>query len=129
MGRLLSLVYYEPRNIYTQWSPAAASAIENRGLFYDRNLKMATNAGMEDVKEVPSTSKAREAGVNGYSSSASINQGIVHIRTKNLNDCAFDSTEDPRYYKPIPTYEGIHRWDPDFEWTEDEEKRVTKKVI
>ena len=43
-------------------------------------------------------------------------------------DCAFDTTEDPRYYKPIPEYEGIHRWDPDFEWTEEEEKAVVKKV-
>jgi hypothetical protein len=43
-------------------------------------------------------------------------------------DSAFDTTEDPRFYKPIPEYEGIHRWDPDFEWTEDEEKAVVKKV-
>jgi hypothetical protein len=43
-------------------------------------------------------------------------------------DCAFDTTEDPRYYKPIPEYEGAHRWDPDFEWTEEEEKAVVKKV-
>lgn len=41
---------------------------------------------------------------------------------------AFDATEDPRYYKPIPTYEGIHRWDPEFEWTEEEEKKVVRKV-
>lgn len=42
--------------------------------------------------------------------------------------CAFDATEDPRYYKPIPEYEGIHRWDPEFEWTEEEEKAIVKKV-
>jgi hypothetical protein len=33
-------------------------------------------------------------------------------------------TEDPRFYKPIPEYEGAHRWDPDFEWTEQEERAV-----
>ncbi|KAJ5306435.1 hypothetical protein N7508_005450 [Penicillium antarcticum] len=43
-------------------------------------------------------------------------------------DSAFDTTEDPRFYKPIPEYEGIHRWDPEFEWTEAEEKAVVKKV-
>ncbi|EAW21750.1 putative transporter [Aspergillus fischeri NRRL 181] len=43
-------------------------------------------------------------------------------------DAAFDTSEDPRYYKPIPTYEGIHRWDPDFEWTEEEEKRLIRKI-
>lgn len=49
-------------------------------------------------------------------------------RYKNA-DSAFDTSEDPRYYKPIPTYEGIHRWDPDFEWTEEEEKRLIRKVL
>ena len=44
------------------------------------------------------------------------------------DDCSFDTTEDPDLYRPISTYEGIHRWDPDFEWTEQEEKRLIKKV-
>lgn len=43
-------------------------------------------------------------------------------------DCAFDTTEDARYYKPIPEYEGAHRWDPEFEWTEKEEAAVVTKV-
>lgn len=43
-------------------------------------------------------------------------------------DCTFDTTEDPDLYRPISTYEGIHRWDPDFEWTEQEEKKLIKKV-
>ena len=34
-----------------------------------------------------------------------------------------------RYYKPIDTYEGRHRWDPEAEWTETEEKKVIRKVI
>ena len=41
---------------------------------------------------------------------------------------AFDTTEDPRYYRPIDTYEGLHRWDPDFEWEEEEEKKIVRKV-
>lgn len=45
------------------------------------------------------------------------------------DDAAFDTTEDPRYYKPIPTYEGIHRWDPDFEWDEEEERKIVRKVM
>ncbi|RHZ65342.1 putative transporter [Aspergillus thermomutatus] len=49
-------------------------------------------------------------------------------RYKDAGDAAFDTSEDPRYYKPIPTYEGIHRWDPDFEWTEEEEKRLIRKI-
>ncbi|KAL4742728.1 major facilitator superfamily domain-containing protein [Aspergillus similis] len=40
----------------------------------------------------------------------------------------FSATEDPRFYKPIDTYEGLHRWDPDFEWTEEEERRIVRKI-
>ena len=53
----------------------------------------------------------------------------VQLRKKReREEAAFDISEDPRYYKPIPTYEGIHRWDPDFEWTEEEEKKIVRKV-
>lgn len=35
---------------------------------------------------------------------------------------------DDEFYKPIASYEGIHRWDPDFEWEPEEEKKVVRKV-
>ena len=44
------------------------------------------------------------------------------------NDVVFDATEDVHHYKPIDTYEGIHRWDPDFEWEREEEEKIVKKV-
>lgn len=44
------------------------------------------------------------------------------------DDCTFDTTENPEIYKPIPTYEGIHRWDPYFQWGEEEEKKLIRKV-
>lgn len=31
-------------------------------------------------------------------------------------------------YKPIEGYEGLHRFDPDFEWEPAEEKRLVRKV-
>lgn len=31
-------------------------------------------------------------------------------------------------YKPIPEYEGAHRYDPTFEWDENEEKRLVRRV-
>ncbi|QKX57466.1 uncharacterized protein TRUGW13939_04580 [Talaromyces rugulosus] len=43
-------------------------------------------------------------------------------------DAAFEQSEDPRYYKPIDSYEGLHRWDPEFEWEEEEEKRLVRKI-
>ena len=36
--------------------------------------------------------------------------------------------DDPRFYKPIDSYEGLHRWDPEFEWEPKEEKRLVRKV-
>jgi MFS transporter, ACS family, DAL5 transporter family protein len=51
-----------------------------------------------------------------------------HQKSFVLNDVVFDATEDIHHYKPIDTFEGIHRWDPDFEWEEEEEKRIVRKV-
>lgn len=31
-------------------------------------------------------------------------------------------------YRPVDTYEGLHRYDPDFEWELEEEKKVIRKV-
>lgn len=31
-------------------------------------------------------------------------------------------------YQPIPEYEGAHRYDPQFQWTENEEKRLVRRV-
>jgi hypothetical protein len=33
------------------------------------------------------------------------------------------------YYVPIDSYEGRHRFDTKFQWTEDEEKKLVRKVI
>ena len=41
----------------------------------------------------------------------------------------FDLTEGQHFYRPIDGYEGLHRWDPDFTWTESEEKRIVRKVV
>lgn len=32
------------------------------------------------------------------------------------------------HYRPVNSYEGIHRYDPDFEWEPAEEKRILRKV-
>lgn len=73
-----------------------------------------------DAKAVPQVTSTSDS-----DSSSSFGDRRGYIKPV---DCAFDTTEDPRYYKPIPEYEGAHRWDPDFEWTEEEEKAVVKKV-
>lgn len=40
----------------------------------------------------------------------------------------FSAAEDVRFYKPIESCEGYHRWDPDFEWDPKEEKKLVRKL-
>ena len=44
------------------------------------------------------------------------------------DDAAFASEGLHDYSKPIDSYEGRHRWDPEFEWDEKEERRLIRKV-
>ncbi|KAL1961791.1 hypothetical protein VTN77DRAFT_1041 [Rasamsonia byssochlamydoides] len=87
---------------------------------------------VEDLKSgieqsvTPSPASSDEHGVTtGFSTPRSLEE---RERPKGADDAAFDMTEDIRYYKPIDTYEGIHRWDPDFEWEEWEEKKIVRRI-
>jgi hypothetical protein len=44
------------------------------------------------------------------------------------NRTTFETESLESYYKPIDTYEGRHRYDPEFQWTPAEERRVVRKV-
>lgn len=83
----------------------------------------------KERKTIPDSedTKAAAAVSTTSDSSTSLPGTVRRGQYKNI-DSTFDTTEDPRYYKPIPEYEGIHRWDPDFEWTEEEEKKIVRKV-
>lgn len=86
---------------------------------------------IEEAKNTGSDAQATESKLEPRVSSAESSSSSTYDGPRAQvakTDCAFDATEDPRYYKPIPEYEGIHRWDPEFEWTEKEEKDVIKKV-
>ncbi|TID16966.1 MFS general substrate transporter [Venturia nashicola] len=41
---------------------------------------------------------------------------------------AFETAGLETHYEPIDSYEGKHRYDPEFRWTEDEEKKVVRKI-
>ncbi|KAF3048133.1 hypothetical protein E8E12_010666 [Didymella heteroderae] len=32
------------------------------------------------------------------------------------------------HYRPVDTYEGLHRYDPDFEWEHEEERKIVRKI-
>lgn len=38
------------------------------------------------------------------------------------------SSSQEDFYKPIASYEGIHRYDPKFDWEPEEERKVVRKV-
>jgi hypothetical protein len=51
-----------------------------------------------------------------------------HDSKQQLSQGTFDATEDHHFYRPIDSYEGIHRWDPEFKWSAEEEKKILRKV-
>lgn len=64
-----------------------------------------------------------------------VDVGDVSERTE-LSDTSSDKSatfnyggiDQSRFYRPIDSYEGIHRWDPNFEWEPKEEKQVIRRV-
>jgi len=40
----------------------------------------------------------------------------------------FETESLDEFYKPLDTYEGRHRYDPQFEWEPAEEKKLVRKV-
>lgn len=40
----------------------------------------------------------------------------------------FENDSLESFYKPVDSYEGAHRYDPNFEWEPQEERRVVRKV-
>ncbi|KAK3650371.1 hypothetical protein LTR56_006350 [Elasticomyces elasticus] len=48
--------------------------------------------------------------------------------SKSEGRTTFETSSLDSHYKPIDSYEGRHRYDPDFEWTPAEEKKVVRKI-
>ncbi|KAL4919518.1 major facilitator superfamily domain-containing protein [Aspergillus aurantiobrunneus] len=79
---------------------------------------------MDALKTVPiSTGELDSRGISDTDDSDREHQG-----RSGLKESTFTATEDPRFYRPIDSYEGLHRWDPYFDWTEEEERRIVRKI-
>ncbi|KAF2792535.1 phthalate transporter [Melanomma pulvis-pyrius CBS 109.77] len=53
----------------------------------------------------------------------------TEFRATGRDGVTFDSAGlKARQYRPIATYEGIHRFDPDFDWEPEEERKVVRKI-
>lgn len=56
---------------------------------------------------------------------AAISEPKLSLRTAGKT---FETGSFEAFYKPIDEYEGAHRFDPEFEWEEKEERRVVRRV-
>ncbi|KAH3905515.1 hypothetical protein HBI56_200120 [Parastagonospora nodorum] len=75
--------------------------------------------------DVPAASKEID-----LTESASGSEIGVHSSSKGRRGENAFSTHGLRQdnYRPVDTYEGIHRYDPDFEWEPEEERKVVRKI-
>ena len=78
---------------------------------------MAKDAGLPDVSKTD------------YHLSGSASASETDVRSQAHGAVTFASAGlEAQKYRPVDTYEGIHRYDPDFEWEPEEERRVVRKV-
>jgi hypothetical protein len=47
---------------------------------------------------------------------------------KDLGRHVFETDDTKEIYKPIEGYEGAHRFDPSFQWTQEEERKLVRTV-
>lgn len=59
---------------------------------------------------------------------AVIDEPVIFDTAGKTRESAFETESFEQFYKPIETYEGYHRWDPQFQWEGNEEKRLVRKV-
>jgi len=66
----------------------------------------------------------------GFAGSASGSEVEVHKTGKGYREGTTFATHGLKQdnYRPVDTYEGLHRYDPDFEWEPKEERKVVRKV-
>jgi hypothetical protein len=64
-----------------------------------------------------------DAGYEVDSETSSVDEGAVR-NTENV----FESPEALDIYKPVAGYEGTHRFDASATWTQEEEKKLVRKV-
>ena len=59
---------------------------------------------------------------------SSVSASASESELQNPNATFTGSGLKARFYKPIERYEGHHRYDPDFVWEPEEERKVVRKV-
>jgi hypothetical protein len=69
---------------------------------------------------------------SGYTESTNFNSSseikLEQPGTENLGRHVYETEDTKEIYKPIEGYEGAHRFDPNFTWDPEEEKRLVRTV-
>ncbi|KAK5009266.1 hypothetical protein LTR28_001901 [Elasticomyces elasticus] len=81
---------------------------------------------MADIRRASSSNNSLppKAEVNIFLATA-VNESSVFRKTV---DQTFDNESIESFYKPMDSYDGRHRYDPDLQWEPEEEKRVVRKI-
>ena len=62
------------------------------------------------------------------STSGSLKEDLETNAYNTKGESVFDDTRAADFYKPIEKYEGRHRFDPSATWSDDEERRLVRRV-
>lgn len=76
---------------------------------------------------VPEVAKS-DFDVSGGGSGSETEVHKSGLRGREREGVTFDTAGLQSHYTPIDRYEGKHRYDPDFDWEPEEERRVVRKV-
>jgi hypothetical protein len=82
----------------------------------------------ENIEKAPSSIGPSDNSDNGDPSGSHTDIDKSGVRAREREAVTFDTAGLDAHYKPVESYEGIHRYDPKFEWEPEEERRVVRKV-
>lgn len=81
------------------------------------------------LPEEPALAVLPDASKSDFGASLSASETDLPGSGRKGNGVTFDTAGlKARLYKPIEKYEGKHRYDPDFDWEPEEERKVVRKV-
>jgi hypothetical protein len=95
---------------------------ENEILYYSQNLAPIQKMSSRHVKSDVSTESPASSFTKKEPAALE-----AEVNTTNPGQ-AFENVGLEKFYKPIPTYEGYHRFDPEFQWEPEEERIVVRRV-
>ncbi|KAJ6085068.1 hypothetical protein N7499_004697 [Penicillium canescens] len=79
----------------------------------------------EDVKTVQISASLKDSPGTSIGDDSDRERQQSH---SNKAEGTFEAADNHHLFRPIDSYEGLHRWDPDFQWTEQEEKKIVRKI-